>query len=71
MAKTLNDLNEAGREQLALALILLRDFKRCGNAEDDMKNVLIVVELAQMLGVHEEFNKLMSQLPPFKIAPRD
>jgi hypothetical protein len=60
------ELNESGREQLALALILLKDFK-CQGRFDNIEVSLMVIELARYIGVYKEFDKLLTKLPPFKI----
>lgn len=61
-------LSEAGREELALALILLKDFKSAGKFDPDM--IMRIIEFADYLGVRAEFDKLISQIPPLKIEER-
>lgn len=61
-------LSAAGKEDLALALILLKDFKAPGTV--DLEVFRMVHGLAQFLEVDEEFNKLLTKLPPFKITTR-
>lgn len=61
-------LSEGGREQVALALILLKDFKCDGRF--DVDQTLAVLQLAEHLGVAKEYYKLMPQIPPMKIVER-
>lgn len=68
MPKTLADLSDDGKQQLAMALLLLKDFKTEGRFEPDI--VLMIVQLADMLGVREEYDDLVPKIPPMKIEPR-
>jgi hypothetical protein len=61
----LSELSQAGKEDLALALLLLRDFKK-----DEPKAVLNMFSLADTLGVTKELNALIPKLPPMIIVPR-
>jgi hypothetical protein len=61
-------LSQAGKEELALALLLLKDFKSEGRFDPEI--TLSVLKMAQHLGVLEEFNKLLTQVPPMKVVPR-
>ena len=61
-------LNDAGREEVALALLLWKDFKSDGKLDMDIS--LTAIRLAETLGVLKEFNALMPQLPPMKVTPR-
>jgi hypothetical protein len=61
-------LSQAGKEELALALLLLKDFK-CGE-KFDVDVTRSILELAQELGVLKEFSALLSKLPPMKVIPR-
>lgn len=61
-------LSQAGREDVALALIFLRDFKCDGKFDVDV--IKGVIELAEYLGVRSEYNMLQSKIPPMKIAQR-
>lgn len=61
-------LTEAGREELALALLLLKDFKCQGRMDFDV--TLQILKLSVALGVDVEYNKLMSKIPPMRIEPR-
>jgi len=63
------ELNEAGKEQLALALILLKDYKSGGRM--DVEITKMVIELAQHLDVLEQYNKLLPIVLPMKIEPRN
>lgn len=66
--RTLDSLSEAGKEELALALLLWRDFK--ANGRYDPRIAIQMFELAQMLGVEQQLHFLMANLPPMKIEPR-
>jgi hypothetical protein len=63
-----NELNESGKEQVALALILLKDYKTEGKM--DLEITKMVIELAQHLEVLDQYNKLLPIIPPMKIEPR-
>jgi hypothetical protein len=62
------ELSEAGKEELALALLLLKDFKSQGKM--DLEVSMMVIGLADHLGVRAQFDKLMPIVPPMKIVPR-
>jgi hypothetical protein len=62
------ELSEAGKEELALALLLLKDFKSQGKM--DLEVSMMVIGLADHLGVRSQFDKLMPIVPPMKIEPR-
>ena len=64
----MKQLSDAGKEELALALILWKDFK--SNGRFDLDITKIVFELAENLGVKAEFEKLLSKIPPMRIEPR-
>ena len=68
MVRELKDLSEAGREELALALILWKDFKDGGKFDPDI--MLSALEFADILGVRIQMEKLMPKLPPMRIEPR-
>ena len=61
-------LTPAGREELALALLLWKDFKSDGQMNIDIS--IQAIKFATELGVLEEFNALMPKLPPMKVIPR-
>ena len=61
-------LSKAGRQEVALALLLLKDFK-CGG-RFDTEIAIAVLDLADYLHVREEYDELMVKLPPMKIEPR-
>ena len=68
MSKT---LSESGREQVALALILLKDFVAPSYAAADyIETVKKVFELADFLEVRPEFDRLMSKVLPMRIEPK-
>lgn len=61
------NLTEIDKEQLAIALILLKDWK----AESfDFETSLYVIQLAQKLGIFENFQNMLGKVPPFRIVPR-
>jgi len=69
MAKVVQKtLSNDAKEDLALALILLRDFKGGGM---DIKTVQYILGLAEAINVKEEYDKLMPKIPPMIIKPRD
>ena len=61
-------LSQAGKEELALALLLLKDFKSEGRFDPEI--TLSVLKIANHLGVLKEFETLMTQIPPMKVVPR-
>lgn len=61
-------LTKGGREELALAIHLWKDFKSQGKMDVEiMKQALM---FAKTLGIMEEFEDLHSKLPPLKIELR-
>ena len=64
----MRELSEAGKEELALALLLLKDFKSQGRW--DLEVSMMVIGLADHLGVRAQFDKLMPIVPPMRIEPR-
>ncbi len=62
------ELSSAGREEVALALILLRDFKSEGRFDVDVTRTILV--LADHLGVRAEYERLLPHIPPMHIEPR-
>lgn len=68
MPKSLNDLSEAGRQELALALILWRAFKKTSSMTD-VKVFQQAYELADILGVRRQFDDLDKKITaPIKIT---
>ena len=64
--KRLADLSDAGRNELALALLLWKDFKADGKFDPDI--LMQAYELADMLGVKSHFEQLIRTIPTsFKI----
>jgi hypothetical protein len=61
-------LSKAGREDLALALILLKDFKTGGRF--DVDQIKGITELAEHLGVLKEYDDIISKVPPMRVEPR-
>ena len=62
------ELSDVGREQVAVALILLKDFKTEGKM--DIEVTKMILGLAEGLGVLAEYNALLPKIPPMKIVPR-
>lgn len=68
MNKSLSNLSAQGKEELALALVLWKDFKSQGKIDVPIYKQFI--DLAKMLGVREEAEAWLSKLPPLEIKPR-
>lgn len=68
--RKLSDLSEEGKEELALALLLWKDFKKQNDGESWAKAAMQMFEMAEMLGVKKELEYLIPRLPPFKITPK-
>lgn len=69
--RKLTDLSEAGREELALALILWRDFKTTGRpGRMDVEVIKQMCEFAEMLGVTDDLHRMMPKVSPMKITAR-
>jgi hypothetical protein len=65
----LKTLSEAGKEEVALALILLKDFKAQGRFEPAV--LIPIIDLAKYLDVYPQFERLLSHVPPMRIEPRE
>lgn len=63
------ELSKAGKEELALALILWRDFRAGGKF--DMDVVLQMLKFAKHLGIEEELNAMIPKVPPMRIEARN
>lgn len=61
-------LSEDGKQDVALALIFLRDFKSEGRFDVDVS--ASIFEIAAHLGVAEQYNQLLSKVPPMRVVPR-
>jgi len=61
-------LTKAAKEDIALALILLKDFKSQGRFDVEISKQIF--ELAEFLGVKEEHDYLLSKIPPMNIKER-
>lgn len=68
MAKKVVGLTKAGKEDLALALILLKDFKSEGKF--DPKLSMDAWRMADYLGVSAQYDSLLAKIPPMRIEPR-
>lgn len=66
--KKIVGLTEDGKEELALALLLWKDFKSDGVFDVDITYRALM--FADMLDVREEFDELLSKLPVMKIVKR-
>lgn len=64
----MKELSKDGKEELALALILWKDFKTQGKM--DLEIFKQAIEFADYLDVRNEFEELLSKLPPLKIERR-
>lgn len=64
----MKQLNEDGKNQVAVALILLKDWKCKGKFDVDI--TIMILGLADHLGVRTEYDKLMPLIPSMKIEPR-
>jgi len=62
----LKNLTTAGKEELALALLLWKDFKSDGSLNIEITKQTIY--FAEMLDVKEQFDSLLTKLPPMKIT---
>jgi hypothetical protein len=62
-------LSKEGKQQVALALILLKDFKCEGRFDPEI--TILILKLADTLGVMNEYDGLLSKVPPMKITPRN
>jgi hypothetical protein len=61
-------LTESGKEDLALAILLWKDFKADGRFDLDI--TLQAMKMADYLGVRDQYDSLLSKIPPMKIEPR-
>lgn len=61
-------LTQTGKEELALALILWKDFKAQGKL--DIEITRQALQFADNLGISQEYDKLNIRVPPMKIQPR-
>lgn len=61
-------LTPEGKEEVALALLLLKDFK-C-NGRFDIEVTKQILGLAKHLGVEKEFEAMLSKVPPMRISER-
>ncbi len=62
------NLSKEGKNEIALALILWRDFKSGGKF--DFEAAKRMFELAKHLDISSELEQLLSKVPPMKIKPR-
>lgn len=61
-------LTDEGKEELAIALLLWRDYKCHGSF--DVQIIKQAIMFAKMLDIEKQYNKVMAILPPMKITVR-
>ena len=61
-------LTQAGKEELALAILLWKDFKSQGKM--DVTIMKQALEFAKKLKIEQEFNMIHSQMPALEIKPK-
>ncbi|GAH87695.1 unnamed protein product [marine sediment metagenome] len=61
-------LSKAGKEELAVALVLWKDFKTAGKMDIGITRQAIA--FADMLGIRAEYEDMLIKLPPVKIELR-
>ena len=64
----LENLTQNGKEELALAILLWKDFKSQGKM--DIEIFKQALQFTDMLNIRKEFDDLHSILPPLIIKPR-
>lgn len=64
----MKELSKEGKQELALALLLWKDFKCDGKWNLEVTRQCYEFVLA--LGVKDEYDALMPKLPPMRITPR-
>lgn len=64
------ELSKEGRQQLALALILLKDFKSQEGAFD-VEMILLIKKLAAHIRVEQEYHEMIYKIPPMSIKPKE
>jgi len=70
-AVMVRELTQEGKEQLGLALLLLRDLKRENCKPENAADIFaMVTELASHCGVLREFQDLLGKVPPMTIQPK-
>jgi len=62
------NLTPEGKEEMALALLLWKDFKSAGKLS--VYATVTAITMADKLGVRKEYDELNIKLPPMKIEPR-
>ena len=60
--------SQAGKEELALAIILWKDFKSQGKFDIDIS--MQAIELAKTLNILEIMQKMQAKIPVMEIKPR-
>jgi hypothetical protein len=69
VAKTKIALTEEGKRELAVALVLWKDFKDQGKM--DIEVMKSVVKFAEIIDVTAEFQEMLSKMPRTKIILRE
>ena len=62
-------LSQDAKQDLAFALLLLKDFKTQGRFDPDV--ITYILKLVDLLGVKKEFDYLLPRISPMLIRPRD
>jgi hypothetical protein len=65
----MSNLTNEEKEEVALALLLWRDYKNQGIAYDSSIVIKMLV-LAEKLDIKQQLNNLFSVIPPMKIEPK-
>lgn len=68
MVHKATELTDDGKQELALALLLWKDFKSQSVFDPDM--TLRALKFAEYLGVKEEFGDLLREMPVMEIKPK-
>lgn len=61
-------LSDEALEDIAFALLLLKDFKAQGKFDPEV--TIYIYNLVKALNVSAEYDRLLSKIPPMRIEPR-
>lgn len=64
-------LSEAGKEQLAVALHLLRQWKTQEGSRFQPEVILMILELADYLEVRKQYDDMLVPLPRYQFIAQD
>lgn len=67
---TLHDFQQKAPEDLALAVVLWKEMKGQPPEGDWTYATLMGMKMADALGVRKQYDELLSQLPPLRIAQK-